>query len=241
MRRHVVLLLLVATTAWASPAQAETHVRVVLDTSQSMRTNDPARLATLSTLLLHDLAQTNSTLGDSFEVVPFHPTQRWASPADPPPIGTGPRLRADYRNRTALARSLGALAYDARWTYWYPGLREATAELEATPGGAADGRVLVLVTDGLPEDLTRDAEEERIRKDLLPRLRAAGIRLYVLGFGPEAAPHRAFFDELVNGPGGVSLGKVFVDPDGSRLVENMIELFSQGFGYTQAGPWTLPV
>ncbi|HEX4963437.1 MAG TPA: vWA domain-containing protein [Thermoanaerobaculia bacterium] len=236
MRRAVLgALLMVSLTARAA---AETHVRVVLDTSMSMRTNDPARLATLSTLLLYDLAQTNSTLGDSFEVIPFHSTQKWASPSDPPPTGTGARIRADYRNRTALARSLGDLHYDAKWTYWYPGLREAVGELEATKGGTSDVRVLVLVTDGLPEDKTRDEEEKRIREELIPRLRAAGIRLYVLAFGPEASPHRAFFDGLV--PSGAGLGEVFVDADGSRLVETMIRIFSHSFGYTQAGPWTLP-
>ncbi|HEV7506941.1 MAG TPA: vWA domain-containing protein [Thermoanaerobaculia bacterium] len=222
----------------ARPAMAETHVRVVLDTSMSMRTNDPSRLATLSTLLLYDLAQTNSTTGDSFEVIPFHSTQRWVSPSDPPPTGTGARIRADYRNRAALARSLAGLPYDAKWTYWYPGLREAVGELEATSGGTSDVRVLVLVTDGMPEDKTRDEEEKRIREELMPRLRTAGIRLYVLAFGPEASPHRAFFDGLI--PSGTGLGEVFVDTDGSRLVETMIQVFSHGFGYMQAGPWTLP-
>jgi hypothetical protein len=239
MRRWLRMVLLALPLA--SSAAAETHVRVVLDTSKSMIKNDPARLATLSTLLLYDLAQTNSTLGDSFEVIPFHPTQKWASPSDPPPVGTGTRIRADYHDRGALARSLSEreLPYNAQWTYWYPGLLAATAELEATPGGASDVRVLVLVTDGLPEDKTRDEEEKKIREELMPRLQKAGIRLYVLAFGPEAAPHRAFFDGLV--PGGTGLGEVFVDPDGSRLVETMIQVFSHGFGYTQVGPWTLPV
>jgi hypothetical protein len=222
----------------ARTARAETHVRVVLDTSKSMLKTDTAHLAKLSTLLLYDLAQTNSTLGDSFEVIPFHPKQKWVRPSDPPPTGTGVPIRAEYGNRTALVRSLGGLPYDAEWTYWYPGLREAVGELEATKGGTSDVRVLVLVTDGLPEDPTRDEEEKRIREELLPRLRAAGIRLYVLAFGPEAAPHRSFFDELL--PGGAGLGEVFVDPDGSRLVETMIQVFSHGFGYTQVGPWTLP-
>ncbi len=240
MRRSLfgVLLTLSLTVLAARPAGAETHVRVVLDTSMSMRNNDRPRLATLSTLLLYDLAQTNSTLGDSFEVIPFHPTQRWARSSDPPPTGTGVPIRAEYGNRTALARSLNGLAYDAHWTYWYPGLREAIGELEVTSGGTSDVRVLVLVTDGLPEDATRDEEEKRIREELLPRLRAAGIRLYVLAFGPEAAPHRSFFDELLTG--GTGLGEVFVDPDGSRLVETMIQVFSHGFGYTQVGPWRLP-
>jgi hypothetical protein len=225
----------------AVPAAAETHVRVVLDTSKSMRTNDPARLATLSTLLLYDLARTNSTMGDSFEVIPFHSTQKWARPADPPPAGTGAHIHAGPGNRAALARSLGDLHYDADWTYYYPGLREAISGLEATSGGASDVRVLVLVTDGLPEDATRDEEEKRIQADLLPRLQAAGIRLYVLAFGPQAYSHRTFFDDLLKGPGGTRLGEVFVDPDGSRLVETMIQMFSHSFGYTQRGPWSLPV
>jgi hypothetical protein len=238
MRRSICGALTFCLAAFlARPAMAETHVRVVLDTSKSMNKNDPSRLATLSTLLLYDLAQTNSTLGDSFEVIPFHPTQKWVSP-DPPPTGTGTRIRADYGNRAALARSLDDLKYDAKWTYWYPGLREAVGELEATKGGASDVRVLVLVTDGLPEDKTRDEEEKRIREELVPRLQAAGIRLYVLAFGPDASPHRAFFDGLL--PSGTGLGEVFVDPDGSRLVETMIQVFSHGFGYTQVGPWTLP-
>lgn len=225
--------------ALAAPAAAGTHVRVVLDTSESMQRYDPDRLATLSTLLLYDLAPVNTTRGDSFEVIPFHSTQRWSSPSDPPPTGTGSRLRADSKNRAALARSLAGLLYDADWTYFYPGLREAAVDLEATPGGASDDvRVLVLVTDGLPEEPTRAAEEQRIREELLPRLEGASIRLYVLAFGPQAYPNRAFFDRLVDGE---RLGKVFVDQDGSRLLESMIQIFSSSFGYTQDTPRRLPV
>src|SRR4029077_2391057 len=87
MRRSLfgVLLTLSLTVLAARPAGAETHVRVVLDTSKSMLKTDAAHLAKLSTLLLYDLAQTNSTLGDSFEVIPFHPRQKWVRPSDPPP------------------------------------------------------------------------------------------------------------------------------------------------------------
>lgn len=234
MRRLVLGALLVC--AGAAPALADTHVRVVLDTSESMRRYDPARLATLSTLLLYDLALVNSTLGDSFEVIPFHPSVRWSHPSDPAPTATGPRLRADFRSRATLARSLTRLPYDADWTYCYPGLREAVIDLEATSGGATDVRVVVLVTDGLPEEPTRDAEEALIRNELAPRLKAASIRLYVLAFGPQAYPNRAFFDRMVGG-----LGQVFVDQDGSRLLESMIAIFSSGFGYDPSAPQRLPV
>ncbi|HEX6864037.1 MAG TPA: vWA domain-containing protein, partial [Thermoanaerobaculia bacterium] len=225
--------------ALAAPATAaNTHVRVVLDTSESMRRYDPDRLAPLATLLLYDLAPVNSTLDDSFEVIPFHPTQEWHRPSDPAPTGTGPRLRGEFNNRRALAQGLAGLRYDADWTYFYPGLREAVVDLEATPGGASDVRVIVLVTDGLPEDATRDAEERLIREELLPRLEAASIRLYVLAFGPQAYPRKAFFDGLV---GGGRLGEVFADPDGSRLLDSMIKIFSATFGYAQDSPRRLPV
>lgn len=236
MRRFLITFLLFALAVPA--AAANTHVRVVLDTSESMRRYDPDRLAPLSTLLLYDLAPVNSTLGDSFEVIPFHPTQRWHSPSDPAPTGTGPRLRGDFRNRAALAQGLSRLPYDADWTYFYPGLREAIVDLEATPGGASDVRVVVLVTDGLPEDPTRAAEERLIREELLPRLEKASIRLYVLAFGPQAYPNRTFFDGLV---GGGRLGEVFADQDGSRLLESMIRIFSATFGYAQDTPRRLPV
>lgn len=224
--------------ALSLPAGANTHVRVVLDTSESMQRYDGDRLATLSTLLLYDLAPVNSTRGDSFEVLPFHPTQRWNSPSAPPPTGTGTRIRADFRNRAALASRLAALPYDADMTYFFPGLREAIVDLEATPGGASDVRVVVLVTDGLPEEETREEEERRIREELLPRLQAASIRLYVLAFGPQAYPNRTFFDNLMDGG---RQGTVFVDQDGSRLLETMIQIFSSSFGYAQDTPRSLPV
>jgi hypothetical protein len=224
--------------ALAGQAAAETHMRVVLDTSQSMLRYDRPRLATLSTLLLYDLALTNSTLGDSFEVIPFHSTQEWRDESDPPPTGTGPRIRANLRDRAALARSLVGLRYDARMTYFYPGLLESIGELERTPGGAPDVRVIVLVTDGMPQPETLDEEERLIREELAPRLEAASIRLYVLAFGPQAYPNRAFFDRLVQGE---RLGKVFADADGSRLLENMIQIFSRSFGYVQDPVRTLPV
>jgi hypothetical protein len=223
--------------ALAAPASAGTHVRVVLDTSRSMQRYDSPCLAKLSALLLYDLALTNSTLGDSFEVLPFHPTQRWNDESDPPPTRTGPRIRADLRDRAALARSLTGLRYDAQMTYFYPGLLESIGELEATPGGASDVRVIVLVTDGMPEPDTRDEEERLIREELAPRLDAASIRLYVLAFGPQAYPNRAFFDRLVQGE---RLGKVFADPDGSGLLENMMQIFSRSFGYVQDPARTLP-
>jgi len=236
MRQPVLRALMIL--ALASPAAAGTHVRVVLDTSKSMQTYDRNRLATLSTLLLYDLSLVNSTRDDSFEVLPFHPTQRWHRPSDPAPTGTGPRVRVNSKNRAALASSLASLPYDADWTYFYPGLRESVQDLEATSGGTSDARVIVLVTDGMPEEPTRAEEERLIREELAPRMEAASIRLYVLAFGPQAYPNRPFFESLVQGG---RLGHTFFDQDGRGLLGSMIQIFSHGFGYLQETPKTLPV
>ncbi len=217
-------------------AEAGEHVRVVLDVSQSMRRTDPGKLARLSTLLLYDLADPDVTLDDSFEVLPFHPTQHWRDPSDPPPLGIGPRLRPSHGGRQAFSRQIRALAYDAQWTYFYPGLKAALEDLVSTPGGRNDVRTVVIVTDGLPEPPTRDEELRRIRSELQPILAQERIWLYVLAFGPDAASRRDFFDALVQGDAGASLGKVFVDPQGDRLLDHMIDLFGHAFGYTRDAP-----
>lgn len=223
----------------ASSAAADEHVRVILDISGSMKKNDKPRLAPLSTLLLYDLAQPNLTLGDSFEVLPFHPTQKWSNPSAPPPTGVGERIVPRAGGRDAFARALETISYDGQWTYFYPGLRASIDDLESTPGGTRDVRVVVLVTDGLPEKPTREAEKQRIREELLPRLEDTGIRFYVLAFGPAAQKNRSFFDELVRGVRG-SVGDVFIDPDGRGLLTSMAEIFSRSFGYTLEPPRSLP-
>jgi len=229
-------VLMVSLSLTATPARAAGHhVRVVLDVSQSMRTKDTSRLAILSTLLLHDLADLDRDLDDSFEVLPFHLTQHWRSPGDPPPTGIGTRIQARYGERERFVREIKALRYDGQMTYFYPGLLAAAGDLEGTPGGHRDVRVIVLLTDGLPETLTREEEARRIREEILPRLEAAGIRLYVLAFGPEAFTRQDFFEAMVEGSGKARLGQVFADPDGSRLLVHMSEIFGRSFGYTRTG------
>ncbi|MEM8933408.1 MAG: hypothetical protein AAGE94_19615, partial [Acidobacteriota bacterium] len=204
--------------------------------SKSMRATDPGGLARLSTVLLYDLARPDVTLDDSFEVLPFHPTRRWQQPTDPPPTAIGTRIRPAGGQRTAFADAIRGLGYDAEWTYFYPGLLAAISDLESTPGGQADVRVVVILTDGLPEKPTRDEEARRIRAELQPRLAAARIWLYVLAFGQKAHADRAFFDRLVRTDAGETLGAVFVDPTGDDLLGHMIELFGHAFGYTRDAP-----
>jgi hypothetical protein len=237
MRRRLLacaLGLLLSRPAWAGQ-----HVRVVLDTSISMRTNDRARLAVLSTLLLYDLSDLERDLDDTFEVLTFDRRADWKGPSAAPPRGVGVRVPARYGARAAFVAAVSALPYDAGKTYFYPGLATAVADLQAAVSGAGDVRSIVLLTDGVPEPATRDAELALIRRELVPKLAPAGIRLYVLAFGPEATRNAGFFGGLVRDGGGRSLGRVFVDQDGSELLATMSEIFAQSFGYTRSAPQPL--
>lgn len=224
----------------ATPALAARHVRVVLDLSQSMQRNDPGRLAILSTALLHDLARPNTTTGDSFEVIPFDLDWQWKDPTAAPPVSRHPRIRAERGRRPEFLRALQALPYQARMTYFYPGIAAALADLEQTRTEAYDVRAIVLVTDGVPEKPTRDAELQRIRDELAPRLDEHRIRLYVLAFGSEADRNRDFFAGMVRSPKGASLGEFFVDAQGTQLLSYMLEIFSRSFGFSPDGARGLP-
>ena len=225
MKLRLLLLLYLASLAWAGD-----HVRVILDTSQTMRTNDPTRLAALSAALLFDLANPNISTGDSFEVLAFDPTWPlglWKSGA--PPVHVAPRLPARHGGRAAFIDALKKTSYDAKNTYYYPVLKLAIDDLQTTPGGAVDRRVIVLITDGLPED----PDPSLIRKDLVSRLAPANIRLYILALGPVASSKSQLLHEILGGP---SIGDLFVDPTGEDLIAHMVEIFSRSFGYTAEPP-----
>jgi hypothetical protein len=231
--KRALLALSFAFAMLAAPAGArQVHVRIVLDLSQSMRTNDPGRMAILSTLLLHDLAAPNTTRGDTFEVIPFDFDWQWRDPAAVPPVSHQTRIAAQTGHREEFVRAVQALPYDARMTYFYPGIAAALADLEQKNGGVHDIHAIVLVTDGVSEGATRDAELQRIRDELAPRMEQHGIRLYVLAFGKEAANHQDFFTRMLVSPQGTPLGASLVDPNGTQLLPQMLEIFSRSFGYS---------
>ncbi len=219
---------MLAAPLWAR----QVHVRVVLDLSASMKANDPGRMAILSTLLLHDLAAPNTTRGDTFDVIPFDLDWRWLDPAAPPPVSRQRRIAAQTGHRNDFVQAVQALPYQARMTYFYPGIAAALGDLEQKKGGVHDIRAIVLVTDGVPERSTREAELQRIRDELAPRIEQHGIRLYVLAFGAEAAKNQDFFTRMLTSPQGTSLGASLVDPNGTQLLAQMLEIFSRSFGFS---------
>ncbi|MFH1468438.1 MAG: vWA domain-containing protein [Pseudomonadota bacterium] len=231
---------------WPAALRAEVrrdHVRVVLDTSASLKRLDPKKLVKLSTLLLFDLAHPNLTVPaggaapeSSFVIYPF--VQDWSERGGakcenfyPSSSRTATPIapRGDLATaRAQLVSALAGVSYEAQCTYFHAGLQHAVEDLATTPGGSLDRRVIVLITDGLPDNPGED--QARIRK-LLPQLEAAHIRLYVLAFGPEATSNTSMFDEMVRGTGGSPLGRAFYDHSGDGLLEAMLDLFAASFGY----------
>nr|VFK58069.1 MAG: von Willebrand factor type A domain-containing protein [Candidatus Kentron sp. UNK]VFK68238.1 MAG: von Willebrand factor type A domain-containing protein [Candidatus Kentron sp. UNK] len=231
-------------------AMAENHVRVILDVSQSMvsspsrKGNDDNRNAILATLLLHDLVAPNTAGGDSFAVIPFDKNWRWKR-LDAPPAQTRSSIKAISGKRARFVKSIKALKYNAQCTYFYPGLKKALDELKAERPSSYANQVIVLITDGVPDDLcrlngkpvgppTRQEEKRLIIDELVPRLDEAGIALYVLAFGNEAVKNRRFFDEItrplaINAP-------IRIDPDGKGLISHMRTIFEQAFGFETRRP-----
>ena len=245
MKRFALALL--ASGLVALPVQAASHVRVVLDVSGSLKKEDPGRKVILATQLLYDLARPNTTLDDTFKVLPFDESVKtdagswdWKDPSAPVPVSQRPWIEAATNHRDDFVGKLRRQQYDSVKTYFYPGILRSIEDLEKTSRAKDDIRVIVLVTDGLPEDKTRDRESELIRRDLVPRLERAGIRLYVLAFSAKAHANAGFFDSMLEGSGPVPLGARFVDPDGGRLLDNMLEIFGRSFGYTPDQARRLP-
>ncbi|HEX6160032.1 MAG TPA: vWA domain-containing protein [Thermoanaerobaculia bacterium] len=229
MRRTALLLVI---GLFAASAEAARDVRVVLDLSKSMEKYDRGRLAVLSTMLLYDLTRPNPGRGDSFTVIPFDRDWSWPSASAPPPVSRQRRISGQIGRRQEFEKALKGLRYDARMTYFYPGLTAAVEDLAQKKARTDDVRAVVLITDGVPEAPTRDAELQRIRDEIVPRLEQEGIRLYVLAFGGEAAKHRDFFEQMVRSSSGGSLGAVLIDPNGNELLSYMLDLFARSFGFT---------
>lgn len=99
---------------------------------------------------------------------------------------------------------------------------------------------MVLLTDGLPEEPTRDRDARRLRDDILPRLQQLGAKLYVLAFGPDivdpANKAKDFLDSVLDTTGPAPLGRLLLDAKGEALPKDIVQIFSETFGYAAEGP-----
>lgn len=246
MKKFILIMLLslgvLVSSISAVLARNNSHVRVVLDLSQSLSSHnhpewgwptDPGRLLILSTLLLHDLVAPNSSLGDSFKVIPFENDGSWKCPPRHPnaPLPTNSSRRSvvsQYEQRVQFVNAIKSFQYNASCTYFYPGIRRAIKELKSE-GGEYDTRVIILVTDGVPEKHVFAEESNKIEQ-LFPDMKENNIRLYVLAFGQQAVKNQDFF-RPINQVGGFE-----IIPNNSQLLEKMIKIFQRSFGYTAEVP-----
>ncbi len=228
------MVLAAAATMAAAP---ERHVRIVLDTSQSMRgtrsepANDPSGLALISTAMFYDLAGFELGVDGTFKLRTFDAGSGSGCPSSVPKTATGDWITVNHKTRDSFISKVLGLRYDAPCTYFYPYLAEAARDLETTRSGDDVKRIVVLITDGLTEAPTR-AEEERLLGELAPRYRNSHIDLYVLAFGPTARANADQFQRIFGlGTSGGTGGEALADPGGRDLVENMIKIFKDAFAY----------
>jgi len=218
-------------------AALERHVRIVLDTSQSMRgtriepANDPSGLALISTAMFYDLAKYELGADGTFKLHTFESGGPGHCPSSVPKSVSSPWTQVKEATRTDFVNTVLGLRYDAPCTYFSPYLNEAARDLEATRSGDDVKRIIVLITDGLTEENTR-AEEQRLLEEVARRLHDRHIDLYVLAFGATANTNGDQFRRIFRfgQPGGTG-GEVLTDPGGRELVENMIRIFKAAFAY----------
>lgn len=228
--RRTALILLAGCLALRGAEKPKKHIRVILDTSQSLRGTDPSGYVKLATALLYDLSWQTLDEQDTFKIVRFK--QNWPKMTTPPP-DTGPVLEPERgrNDRDKFIQNILALTYDDDWTYFVPGFRWSYEDLKNYP--AADNKVIVLVTDGVPDDQVRDAEGRIFASELTPKLREAGIKVYILALGEDVERHAAWFADAfqfntVNGVAGDMKPGRNVD----HLLRDMLDIFSRSFGYS---------
>lgn len=242
------------------PAHADlvNHVRVILDTSASMKgygnnpANDPGRLAVLSTVLLHDLVKPqigkSQYLSGSFAVIPFAHSLNWTSSGNPPVVSIGLHrlLGSEATDRAKFINGLSedSMPRTALHTFYAPYIAKALQDIPAPApqDSEATTRTIVLITDGLTENAAGD--KAYMSNTLLEQMHQTKTRLYVLFFASDPVLLRqgeAFFEEIWQADqANISQGKykdpvfperAFAVQRGDALPGAMVRLFSRAYGY----------
>jgi len=150
-------------------------LRIVIDTSGSMRQNDPRNLRVPALKLLINLLPEGQRAGI------------WLFDAKPEaliPLGT-----VDHAWRVAALAAVGKIHSKGLFTHIEAAL-EAAAQDWTTPAAHGGHRNLILLTDGMV-DISKNAEEsaasrERLLKTLLPRLQLAGARVHTIALSDQS-------------------------------------------------------
>lgn len=173
--------------AWAK-APEKNDVRVLIDISGSMRTNDPQNLRRPALRMLVGLMQPGTRAG----VWTF---AKWSNPLVP-------MAEVDKAWKKKAMAASEQITSPGMFTHVERVLEEATKDWEGSP--TTHNRHLVLLTDGMV-DVSKtpgesEASRQRIIDKLLPRLKELGVRVHTIALS-ERADHE-LMKELSSATGG---------------------------------------
>jgi hypothetical protein len=234
IRKRSLLILL----GWSAALFAETpdkHIRVIMDTSKSLWINDPSGYVKLAAAMFYDLALGTFEQRDSFKLALFNPdwpdwkkTGQRPGPITPDLVITPNR---DANGRAQFVQRILAMHYDARQTYFSPCFQWALDDFKASGTQVKDNRVIVLITDGVPD--WKEADGDAL-SSLATQLHQENIQVYVIAFSKEIIDNKGWFQSTLrmNQADGV-VGDVTERADASKLVTDTLEVFRRSFGYSR--------
>ncbi len=218
------------------------HIRVIVDTSQSLHKNDPSGFVKLATSLFYDLALDTLNPRDTIKIAFFNPHwQDWEKTnIAPSPITPNQVLepKHDAAGRAQFVQQMRSTRYDAAQTYFSPCFQWALDDLKASRTSTKDNRVIVLITDGVPDWKQKDGD---MLAALVPQLHDEHIQVYVLAFSKEImANHDWFKNTLRLGQTDGTAGDAKESEDASHLLTDMLEIFGRSFGYSREPQGSAP-
>ena len=188
------------------PDQLPRSVALLIDDSFSMSWNDPGRQRASAALQMWRTVLP-SRLGSRFALLDF------GHQSTTPGFERTRLLQSWTADTTALSAALTQIG-DFEDTYLYTSVREVTSWIDSTTQSGAQKRVLVVLSDGEPDD-----PEERTRT--LATLAGSGVVVHTVGLGPASATSSAAQAEAVRVTrelAGAGRGIYAPAPDQSSLV-----------------------
>ena len=181
---------------------------LVLDASGSMLLNDPLRLRYEGARLFLQFLKPGDRLG----IVNFAETAAIARPLS----------AYDGSQSESVAALLAQIQATGEYTDIYSGLRVATEMLHADAHASAKP-LIVLLSDGRmdPPSANGSAEQltDKLMNELLPDLKAQGMRVYTLAFSEEA--DKALLSQIAASTDGVQ----WFTPTADKVHESFADLF----------------
>lgn len=254
MRFFISIFVFLAFTVVGSSSFAADHIRVVLDTSISMKgyTNskgetikgeDPGKLSILSVKLLTDLLYpiVQNSEGDTYEVHTFEEKyDNWPTSGLPPPSSGYKKISLNNKasSWTDFQSDLNSIVRNSKVTFFYPSIKAA---FESLPSLKAkddnDSLTIILITDGESDSKyskyggssAKYEEEKKALQKLAGRMDERAVRLYILAFGN--AKDDIFFNAMTTSDSGNSIGRFIKVNDTKNLIAAMSDIFSERFGY----------